>query len=163
MSTTTVNIPKRASYKASDLCQLVGIEPYVLRSWTEEFPELGKTKAGGTARVFRYQDVQLALRLKHLLFTEGLTLGGARRKLDEENEAAQIEADSKVKESRTVQSSKENESKKQLRREITELKKELKSLLRLLSNGDVSANGSKKPAKGQRSSLSSKSKVKTRR
>ena len=163
MSTTTANIPKRASYKASDVCQLVGIEPYVLRSWTEEFPELGRTTTNGNTRVFRYRDVQLALRLKHLLFSEGLTLGGARRKLDEENETARIEADSDVKVSQTVQRSKENESKKQLRLEINEVKKELKSLLHLLAKDDGPAIGAKTPAKRQRSNLASKSKSKTKR
>ena len=163
MSTTTSNIPKRASYKASDVCQLVGIEPYVLRSWTEEFPELGKTKTNGSPRVFRYRDVQLAVRLKHLLFTEGLTLGGARRKLDEENETAQIEASADVKESRTIQRSKDNGDKKRLRLEITEVKKELRSLLRLLGSDDGPVSRAKKTLKQQRSSLSSKSKSKTKR
>ena len=163
MITTTSNIPKRASYKASDVCQLVGIEPYVLRSWTEEFPELGKSKTNGSPRVFRHRDVQLAVRLKHLLFTEGLTLGGARRKLDEENETAQIEASADVKESRTIQPSKENQNKKRLRLEITEVKKELKSLLRLLDSDNGSAIGAKKAVKRQRSSASSKSSSKTTR
>ena len=163
MRTTTTNIPKRASYKASDVCQLVGIEPYVLRSWTEEFPELGKTKSNGNTRVFRYIDVQLALRLKHLLFTEGLTLGGARRKLDEESETAQIEAESQVKGPQTVQRSKNDQSKKNLQLEIIEIKKELKSLLRLLAKDDERATGAKTPVKRERSSLPSKSRSKTTR
>ena len=160
---TTAIIPKRASYKASDVCQLVGIEPYVLRSWTEEFSELGKTESNGNARVFRYRDVQLALRLKHLLFTEGFTLGGARRKLDEESETAQIEADSEFKKSGSVQPFEPNESKTQLRLEIKEVKKELKSLLNLLTSNDGRATVAKKPTKRQRSSVSSKSKSKTTR
>ena len=163
MRTTTTNIPKRASYKASDVCQLVGIEPYVLRSWTEEFPELGKTRSNGNTRVFRYKDVQLALRLKHLLFTEGLTLGGARRKLDEESETAQIEAESQVKGRQTVQRSKNDQNKKNLQLEIIEIKKELKSLLRLLAKDDERATGAKTPVKRERSSLSSKRRSKTTR
>lgn|GEM_PF-4579424 len=163
MRTTTTNIPKRASYKASDVCQLVGIEPYVLRSWTEEFAELGKTRSNGNTRVFRYKDVQLALRLKHLLFTEGLTLGGARRKLDEESETAQIEAESQVKGRQTVQRSKNDQNKKNLQLEIIEIKKELKSLLRLLAKDDERATGAKAPVKRERSSLSSKSRSKTTR
>jgi len=97
------------------------------------------------------------------LFTEGLTLGGARRKLDEENETAQIEASADVKESRTIQPSKENQNKKRLRLEITEVKKELKSLLRLLDSDNGSAIGAKKAVKRQRSSASSKSSSKTTR
>jgi DNA-binding transcriptional MerR regulator len=133
MSTTTAKIPKRASYKSSDVCQLVGIEPYVLRSWTEEFPELGKTTANGNARVFRYRDVQLALRLKHLLFTEGLTLGGARRKLDEEQETARVEAETSTDETPVVTPSRDKQRVKQLRLELAAVKKDLKDLLRTLS------------------------------
>jgi hypothetical protein len=98
-----------------------------------------------------------------LLFTEGFTLGGARRKLDEESETAQIEADSDFKESGSVQPFKPNESKTQLRLEIKEVKKELKSLLNLLSSNAGRATVAKKPTKRQRSSVSSKSKSKTTR
>ena len=147
MSTTTAIIPKRASYKASDVCELVGIEPYVLRSWTEEFSELGKTKSNGNARVFRYQDVQLALRVKHLLFTEGLTLGGARRKLDEEQETARVEADTSTDETPVVAPSRGKQRGKQLRLELATVKKDLKALLHMLSNDGLQKNVDKKKAK----------------
>jgi hypothetical protein len=98
-----------------------------------------------------------------LLFTEGLTLGGARRKLDEESETAQIEAESQVKGPQTVQRSKNDQSKKNLQLEIIEIKKELKSLLRLLAKDDERATGAKTPVKRERSSLSSKSRSKTTR
>src|SRR6185369_15835172 len=78
-----VDIPNRALFKAAEVCDLVKLQPYVLRTWEAEFPELGVSKAGG-ARVYRRADVEQVLRIKHLLLVEGLTLAGARRKLEEE-------------------------------------------------------------------------------
>jgi len=78
-----VEIPNRALFKAAEVCDLVKLQPYVLRSWEAEFPELGVSKSGG-ARVYRRADVEQVLRIRHLLLVEGLTLAGARRKLEEE-------------------------------------------------------------------------------
>jgi len=60
------------------------LQPYVLRSWEAEFPGLGVAKASGSPRVYRRADVEQVARIKHLLLVEGLTLAGARRKLEEE-------------------------------------------------------------------------------
>src|SRR5256885_6087574 len=79
-----VEIPKRALFKAAEVCDLVKVQPYVLRSWEAEFPRLGVAKPGGAARTYRRQDVEQVLRIKHLLLVEGLTLAGVRRKLEEE-------------------------------------------------------------------------------
>src|SRR5215471_12251178 len=79
-----IEIPNRALFKASEVCDLVKLQPYVLRSWEAEFPGLGIAKAAGSARVYRRSDVEQVARIKHLLLVEGLTLAGARRKLEEE-------------------------------------------------------------------------------
>jgi len=79
-----VEIPKRALFKAAEVCDLVKVQPYVLRSWEAEFPDLGLSKAVGAPRVYRREDVEQVLRIKHLLLVEGLTLAGARRRLEEE-------------------------------------------------------------------------------
>src|SRR6266853_4772777 len=78
-----VEIPNRALFKAAEVCDLVKLQPYVLRSWEAEFPELGVSKAGGP-RIYRRADVEQVVRIKHLLLVEGLTLAGARRKIEEE-------------------------------------------------------------------------------
>src|SRR5262249_39770535 len=65
--------------------ELVKVQPYVLRSWESEFPELGVSKTTGGPRVYRREDVEHVLRIKHLLLVEGLTLAGARRRLEEES------------------------------------------------------------------------------
>ncbi len=81
---TEVVIPKRALFKATEVCEIVKVQPYVLRSWEVEFPALGVVKNAGTSRFYRREDVELALRIKHLLLVEGLTLAGARRRLEDE-------------------------------------------------------------------------------
>jgi DNA-binding transcriptional MerR regulator len=79
-----VEIPKRALFKAAEVCELAKVQPYVLRSWESEFPDLGVAKTDGAPRTYRRADVEQVLRIKHLLLVEGLTLAGARRRLMEE-------------------------------------------------------------------------------
>ena len=69
-------------YKAADVCELAQVQSYVLRSWEKEFPGIGVAKADGQ-RLYRQSDVDQVLRIKQLVFTEGLTLSGARRRLEE--------------------------------------------------------------------------------
>src|ERR1700733_4353409 len=78
-------IPNRALFKAAEVCDLTKVQPYVLRSWEAEFPALGVAKSAGAPRVYRRADVERVLRIKHLLLVEGLTLAGARRRLEEED------------------------------------------------------------------------------
>jgi len=89
---TSIDIPDRESFKASDVCQIAGLQPYVLRSWEKEFPTLGVTKSQGAPRVYRRADVDLVLRIKQLVFGDGLTLAGARRALEGEMPEAVAEA-----------------------------------------------------------------------
>jgi DNA-binding transcriptional MerR regulator len=79
-----VEIPNRALFKSAEVCEIVNVQPYVLRSWEAEFPELGVAKAAGGPRVYRRRDVEQVVKIKHLLLVDGLTLAGARRKLEEE-------------------------------------------------------------------------------
>jgi DNA-binding transcriptional MerR regulator len=81
-----VAAPKRALFKAAEVCEVVQVQPYVLRSWEAEFPQIGQAPAGGGPKVYRRTDVDLVLRIKQLVFDEGLTLSGARRRLEEEGE-----------------------------------------------------------------------------
>ncbi len=74
--------PKLERLKAADVCQLAQVQPYVLRSWEAEFPDLGQVTAGGL-RIYGRADVERVLRLRELVYVEGLTLAGARRRLEE--------------------------------------------------------------------------------
>jgi DNA-binding transcriptional MerR regulator len=77
-------IPNRSLFRQPEVCEIAQVQPYVLRSWEAEFPDLGVVKSQGGARVYRKADVERVLRIKELLFVEGLTLAGARRRLQEE-------------------------------------------------------------------------------
>ena len=80
--------PKRELFKAAEVCEVVQVQPYVLRSWETEFPHIGQAPAGGGPRLYRRSDIELVLRIKQLVFEEGLTLAGARRRLEEESDRA---------------------------------------------------------------------------
>ena len=88
MIASTVEIPNRSLFRQPEVCEIAQVQPYVLRSWEAEFPDLGVTKTAGGPRVYRRADLERVLRLKHLLFVEGLTLAGARRKLEAEAPAS---------------------------------------------------------------------------
>lgn len=77
---------KRELFRSADVCELTQLQPYVLRSWEAEFPGLGHPASAGGGRVYRRPDVELVLRIKQLVFGEGLTLAGARRRLEEEQQ-----------------------------------------------------------------------------
>jgi DNA-binding transcriptional MerR regulator len=70
-------------FKAGDVCDATGLQPYVLRSWEKEFPGIGVQKSPETPRLYRQSDVEQVLRIKQLVFGEGLTLAGARRRIEE--------------------------------------------------------------------------------
>ena len=118
-----VEIPKRALFKAAEVCDLAKVQPYVLRSWEAEFPRLGVAKSAGAPRVYRRSDVEQVLKIKHLLLVDGLTLAGARRKLDEES--APVEADAPVFEALIGQNARER---------LTAVKRGLQSILELLTS-----------------------------
>jgi len=84
MIASTVEIPNRSLFRQPEVCEIAQVQPYVLRSWEAEFPDLGVSKTANGPRVYRRADLERVLRLKHLLFVEGLTLAGARRKLEAE-------------------------------------------------------------------------------
>ena len=87
MMATDASIPKRAVFRPAEVCTIAGVQPYILRSWEAEFPTLAKAKKKGGSRVYRRADVEMVLKIKALVFGEGLTLGAARRKLDADNES----------------------------------------------------------------------------
>jgi DNA-binding transcriptional MerR regulator len=58
------------------------LQPYVLRSWEKEFPGIGVQKSADSPRLYRQSDVDQVMRIKQLVFGEGLTLSGARRRLE---------------------------------------------------------------------------------
>jgi DNA-binding transcriptional MerR regulator len=93
-SADPVQIPSRSLFRQPEVCDIAQVQPYVLRSWEAEFQDLGVAKVQGGPRIYRRADVERVLRIKHLLFVEGLTIAGARRKLQDEQAVAAPSASS---------------------------------------------------------------------
>jgi DNA-binding transcriptional MerR regulator len=70
-------------YKAADVCRMAELPQYVLQSWEREFPGIGIQKSMDSPRLYRQSDVDQVLRIKQLVVVEGLTLSGARRRLED--------------------------------------------------------------------------------
>src|SRR5215510_15775648 len=77
----TREIPDKLFFKISEVCDIVGVEPYVLRFWKTEFPGLAPEKSKAGHRVYKRKDVENILRVKELLYDRGYTIAGARRHL----------------------------------------------------------------------------------
>ncbi|MBI3803255.1 MAG: MerR family transcriptional regulator [Nitrospirae bacterium] len=68
-------------YKIGEVSQITGLEAYVLRFWESEFPALHPKKSKGNQRVYTRKEIDLVLQIKQLLYQEGLTIAGAKKKL----------------------------------------------------------------------------------
>ena len=83
MEQTQLDVPDKLFYKASEVCQLTDTQPYVLRFWESEFPQLAAEKNRSGQRVYRREDIDLIVRIKKLLYEEEYTIAGARKVLED--------------------------------------------------------------------------------
>jgi len=113
-------LPEKIYFKIGEVSEIVGVEPYVLRYWETEFDLLKPSKAPSKHRLYKKRDVELLLEIKRLLYTEGFTIEGARKKLRE----AKKEEKNQLKLPLTEQKYKSA---------LVKLKKELETLRRLVS------------------------------
>jgi DNA-binding transcriptional MerR regulator len=74
-------------YKIGEVCKMADVQPYVLRYWETEFPPLAPNKSGGGQRLYTRREIDIILRIKQLLYSEGFTIAGAKKKLDVEMSA----------------------------------------------------------------------------
>jgi DNA-binding transcriptional MerR regulator len=77
-------IPDRLYFKIGDVARLLKVEPYVLRFWESQFPQLKPNKSGTGQRLYRKRDVEIAVEIKRLVYGEGYTLSGARQALGQQ-------------------------------------------------------------------------------
>lgn len=73
---------KKIFHKIGEVCEITKTEPYVLRYWESEFPFLAPEKNRAGQRIYTDEDIQTVLAIKRLLYEEGYTTAGARRKLE---------------------------------------------------------------------------------
>jgi DNA-binding transcriptional MerR regulator len=77
-------LPKKLFYRIGEACKQLDIQPYVLRYWETEFAVLSPKKSKAGQRVYSEEELQLIQRIKQLLYEEGYTIAGAKKKLDAE-------------------------------------------------------------------------------
>jgi len=113
-------LPEKIYFKIGEVSEIVGVEPYVLRYWETEFEVLKPSKAPSRHRLYKKRDVELLLEIKRLLYSEGFTIEGARKKLKEtkKDEKSQLKLPL---------------SEQRYKSALAKLKKELESLRRLVS------------------------------
>ena len=75
-------VQKRLYYKIGEACKALGIQPYVLRYWETEFPALTPSKSRSGQRVYSEKELEIIRRIKELLYEEGYTIAGAKKKLE---------------------------------------------------------------------------------
>jgi DNA-binding transcriptional MerR regulator len=80
-------IPDKLYFRIGEVARLCEVPAYVLRFWESEFPQLKPNKGGTGQRLYRRRDVEMALRVKTLLYDEGYTIPGARQMLKGEVKA----------------------------------------------------------------------------
>ena len=85
MALEPVVIPDKIYFKIGEVCELLGVQAHVLRYWETEFPTLSPQKNKSGQRSYRRRDVEIALRIKQLLYNEMFTIAGARKKLQTEH------------------------------------------------------------------------------
>jgi DNA-binding transcriptional MerR regulator len=123
-------VPKKLYYKIGEVCEIVGVPAHVLRYWETEFPTLTPPKSRGGQRTYRPADIELLLRIRKLLYEEGFTIAGARKKLGHRKPAAAPDgpkAGGKPEGAETVQV--------QADEPLGKVRKELENILTLLDRG----------------------------
>jgi len=113
-------IPDKFYYKIGEVAEITNTEPYVLRYWESEFPSLNPSKNSSGQRLYKKKDIEIILKIKSLLYIEGFTIAGAKKKLIEESSLSPLSAHKK------------NDAK----RKLEKVKNELKSILTILEKND---------------------------
>ena len=116
-----IEFPNKLYFRIGEVAKIVGVKPYVLRYWETEFSVLRPGKTPSRHRLYRRRDVETLLDIKHLLYEEGFTIAGAKKRLkDGEKEEA-----APVPHVRPLQADQ--------RQILTEIHKDIRSLHKILS------------------------------
>ena len=112
-------------YKIGEVCKVAEVQPYVLRYWETEFPPLAPNKSGGGQRLYTRHEIDIILRIKQLLYSEGFTIAGAKKRLEIEMASPAPTAASEPSVQSTVPS-------KNADKTLGDVKRELTAILRIL-------------------------------
>jgi DNA-binding transcriptional MerR regulator len=144
-------IPNKLFFKIGEVCEITDTQPYVLRYWESEFPALAPAKNSSGQRIYRRKDIETVLRIKQLLYDEGFTIAGAKKRLEAEMTGRGVTPSSMASESvaeekspATVPAPAEAEADAvpgddKTRAVLLEVRSQLRELLTFLDKGDRSA------------------------
>jgi DNA-binding transcriptional MerR regulator len=85
-------IPNKQYFKIGEVSALTQLEPYVLRYWETEFKMIRPVRFGSNQRMYRRKDVETIIEIKKLLYEEGFTIAGARKKLHPPHKEEKVKA-----------------------------------------------------------------------
>lgn len=85
-------IPEKLFFRIGEVCDLIKVQPHVLRYWETEFPMLAPQKNRAGQRVYRRKDVEMVFRIRDLLYEEKFTIAGAKKKLLDESRSGSVRA-----------------------------------------------------------------------
>ena len=128
-------IPDKLYYKIGEVAKFTGVKTHVLRYWETEFKAIRPNKSRSNQRLYRKQDVELILHLKDLLYNQGFTIAGARKKLRQKPASKAADAAPKPTGTAAAQDqlalplsgSIDLQLLKEIRKDILQLKKSLKT------------------------------------
>lgn len=86
-------IPGKRYFTIGEVSELCAVKPHVLRYWEQEFPQLKPVKRRGNRRYYQRQDVLTIRQIRSLLYDQGFTIGGARHKMEEDENSSEKLAD----------------------------------------------------------------------
>lgn len=117
-------------YKIGEVCRVADVQPYVLRYWETEFAALAPNKSGGGQRLYTQREIDVILRIKQLLYSEGFTIAGAKKKLESElSEPAPVASVGAPPPTQVPRSARDDKA----RAALVDVKRELTAILDLLS------------------------------
>lgn len=130
---SATTIPDKLYFRIGDVAKLCGVEAYVLRFWESEFPQLKPNKSGTGQRLYRKRDVELALRIKHLLYADGYTIAGARQVFAAESRESKKATQSELPLKR-INGQNPAQNQMSAEKQLQKLRSELREILGILSS-----------------------------
>ena len=82
--------PVQEFFSIGEVCELTDLKPHVLRYWESQFRFLNPAKNRSGNRAYQRREIELILLVKHLLYDEGYTIDGARKKVDEHRKSGTL-------------------------------------------------------------------------
>jgi DNA-binding transcriptional MerR regulator len=83
-------LEEKKFFRIGEVSRIIGVEPYVLRYWESEFPQIRPVRADTNQRTYQKKDLELIMEIKRLLYEEKLTIEGARQRLKQKKERTAV-------------------------------------------------------------------------